>query len=202
LNPVRWKYLSAVLFALSVLFLASVAVLPNVKSAQDAVYRGPAGSYAGGDTAVSGYYIPTVDVGSKVSVSIENFVPGTIDISIFPSQAGAIAPVPGSVPVYVKSPLFNQTATFRANSTQPYGVYVISRNNTRFTLVVMATYSPYYWLTAYNSVGVFLSFATAILFYYYGFTARRWRLEQRELREATRTSRRVVLIPLPPIQVA
>lgn len=188
MNPVRWKYLSAVLFALSLIFLASIIVLPQVKAPQHVVYNGPSVSYAGGDTAVSGYYIPTVDAGTRVKVSINDFRAGAVDISIFPSQTGAIAPA--GVPVYIKTPIINTTEYFTADATQAYGIYVISRNTSRFTLVVEATYSQFFWLSTYASVGVMLTFATAILLYYYNFTAKRWRLEQQAIREANESSRR------------
>jgi hypothetical protein len=182
MNPVRWKYLSAVFLVLSLTLLVSVIVLPGVKSPQHVVYRGPAGSFEGGQTAISGYYIPTVDGGSTVTVSIQGFVPGNVDISIFPSETGGISPIGG--PVYIKTPLINSTVTFRAESTQAYGIYVISRNGTNFTVVVEATYSPYYRLFTYASVGVILTFASAILLYYYNFTSKRWKLEQQAIHEA------------------
>ncbi len=187
MNPVRWKYLSAVLFALSLLFMASIIVLPQVKAPQHVVYNGPSVSYAGGDTAVSGYYIPPVDVGTKVTVSLDNFRAGAVDISIFPSQTGAISPT--GVPVYIKTPIINTTEYFTADETQAYGIYVISRNTTRFTLIVEANYSAFFWLSTYSSVGVILTFATAILLYYYNFTAKRWKREQQAVREARESSR-------------
>ena len=182
MNPVRWKYLSAVMFVLSLIFLASIIFLPQLKSPQHAVYNGPAVSYNGGDTAVSGYYIPTVDNGSKVTVSIDDFKPGAIDISIFPSQTGAVSPA--GLPVYIKTPLINTTEFFKADATQAYGIYVVSRNSSGFTLIVEATYSPFFWLSTYASLGVILTFATGILLYYYNFTSKRWKLEQQAIREA------------------
>lgn len=182
MNPVRWKRVSAVLFALSLIFMASVLILPLYKSPQQAVYKGPAVLYSGASTTISGYYIPTVDAGSKVVVSIDDFIPGAVDISVFPSQPGAIAPTGG--PVYIKTPLINTTGYFTSDATQAYGIYVVSRNSTKFTLIIDATYSQFYWLSTYASVGVFLSFATAILLYYYTFTSRRWRAEQQAIREA------------------
>ena len=182
MNPVRWKYLSAVLFVISLTFLACVIVLPQYKSPQRAVYQGPATPYPKSGTTISGYYIPTVDQGAKVTVSIDNFLAGAIDVSIFPSQVGAIAPSGG--PVFVKTPQINSTEFFISDSTQPYGIYVISRNSTKFTLIVEATYSAYYGLQTYASVAVALAIATGVLLYYYNFTAKRWRLEQQAIREA------------------
>jgi hypothetical protein len=182
MNPVRWKYLSAVFLVLSLIFLASVEILPLQKSPQHVVYQGPAYSSPEGGATISGYYIPTVDTGSRVTVSIYDFVPGLVDITIFPTQSGAISP--SGSPLYVKTPQINTTEYFISDSTQPYGIYIYSRNNSRFTLIVDATYSPYYWLSTYASVAVFLTFASAILLYYYNFTARRWRYEQAEIRRA------------------
>ena len=182
MNPVRWQYASAVMFVLSLIFMSCVLVLPLYKSPQQAVYRGPAVAYSGGNTTISGYYIPTVDAGSKVSVSIDDFIPGAVDITVFPSQPGAIAPTGG--PVYIKTPLINTTGSFTSDATRAYGVYVVSRNSTKFVLIVAATYSQFYWLSTYASVGVFLTFATAILLYYYTFTSRRWKLEQQAIRQA------------------
>jgi hypothetical protein len=182
LNPVRWKYLSSVMFVASLIFLGSVLVLPQYKSPQRAVYQGPATPYTQSGTTISGYYIPTVDEGSRVTVSIDDFLAGAIDVSIFPSQVGAITPSGG--PVFVKTPQINSTEFFIADTTQPYGIYIISRNSTKFTLIVEATYSGYYWLMTYSSIAVALAIATGVLLYYYNFTAKRWKLEQQAIREA------------------
>jgi hypothetical protein len=182
MNPVRWKYLSGTLFAISLLFLGCTIVLPQVKTPQNAVYRGPAVPYGNSTTVVSGYYIPVVEAGSKVTVSIDDFLSGAVDISVFPSLMGAISPE--GVPVYLKTPLINSSVTFTANATQPYGVYVISRNSTGFTLVVEATYSSFYWLNTYASIGVIAALATGILYYFYRFSSRRWVVEQKAIREA------------------
>ena len=183
MNPVRWRATAAILFALSTVFLASVLVLPLVKTPQHSVYRGPATPYVGGDTSISGYYIPTVDSGTTITVSVDDFRAGALDISIFPSQVGGVSP--SGPPVYFKTPLINTTEFFRADQTQPYGIYVISRNYTAFTIIIEATYSPYYWLTGYDTIGVSAAFAAGILLYYYSFTSKRWRLEQEAIREAT-----------------
>jgi hypothetical protein len=182
MNPVRWKYLSAVMFVVSVIFLSAVIFLPLYKSPQRALYQGPATPYTKSGTTISGYYIPTVNEGSKVTVSIDDFLAGAIDVSIFPSQVGAITPSGG--PVFVKTPQINSTEFFIADTTQPYGIYVISRNSTKFTLIVEATYSGYYWLSTYSSIAVALAIGTGVLLYYYNFTAKRWRMEQRAIREA------------------
>jgi hypothetical protein len=182
MNPVRWKYLSAAMFVVSMTFLASVLVLPLYKSPQRAVYQGPATPYTKSGTTISGYYIPTVDEGSRVTVSIDDFLAGAIDVSIFPSQVGAISPSGG--PVFVKTPQINSTEYFISDTTQPYGIYIISRNSTKFTLIVQANYSGYYWLMTYSSVAVALTIGTGVLLYYYNFTAKRWKLEQQAIREA------------------
>ena len=182
MNPVRWKYLAVVFLALSVLFLSLVTILPFIKSPQHAVYNGPAYRSPVGAGTISGYYIPPVDSGSKVSVSIDDFIPGDVDILVFPSKVGEISP---SAPAfYVKTPQINTTEFFFANGTQPYGIYVYSRNNSLFTVLVSATYSPYYWLSGYAAVGVMAVLASVVLLYYYNFTAKRWRYEQAEIREA------------------
>lgn len=182
MNPVRWKYLSGVLFVLSIIFLGSTIVLPQVKSSQNVVYRGPAVAYGAGNNVVSGYYIPVVDAGSKVTVSMDDFLPGAVDISVFPSLMGGISP--DGVPVYLKTPLINSSVTFTANATQAYGIYVISRNSTRYTLVVEAIYSSFFWLDTYTSVGVILTLSTGILYYFYQFSSKRWLNEQKAIREA------------------
>jgi hypothetical protein len=182
MNPVRWKYTAAVMLVLSVILLGTVLVLPVIKSPQHAVYYGPSVSFNGGGTSISGYYIPTVDAGSRVTVSMYDFIPGAVDISIFPSLEGGVTPAGG--PIYVKTPTINTTEYFASSATQPYGIYVISRNQSRFTLIIDATYSPWFWLPAYNAVCLFLTFGSAVLLYYYTFTAKRWKNEQKAIREA------------------
>jgi hypothetical protein len=182
MNPIRWKYLAAGFLVVSVAFLAAAIALPLWKSPQRAVYYGPASPYAPDGTTLSGYYIPTVDNGSTVRVSVDNFRPGSLDISIFPSGAGGIAPT--GTPVYTKTPLINSTASFTAAATQPYGIYVISRNFTRYTLIIEATYSPNFWVASYTPIAIAAVLGSAILLYYYSFTSKRWVLEQRAIRDA------------------
>ena len=182
MNPVRWEYTAAVMLAISLFLLGSVFILPVIKSPQHAVYYGPSNTFNGGGTSISGYYIPDVDAGSRVTVSIYDFIPGAVDISIFPSQEGGVTPAGG--PIYVKTPTINTTEYFTSTTTQPYGIYVISRNESRFILIVDATYSPWYWLPSYNAVTLFLTFGSAVLLYYYTFTAKRWKNEQKAIREA------------------
>jgi hypothetical protein len=183
MNPVRWKYLSAAFLVVSVVLLAGIVVLPQWKTPQKAVYSGPLETAAPDGSAISGFYIPTVDNGSRITVSFYNFIPGALDFSIFPSEVGGVAPTsPG---IFVKTPVINSTQYFPAAATEPYGIYVITRNFTRFTLIIQATYSPYYWLTTYSSIAVAMVLGSVVLLYYYTFTSRRWALEQKAIREAT-----------------
>ena len=182
MNPVRWKYLAAIFLAVSVVFLTSDIVLPQWKSPQKAVYYGPLSGYAPDGSTISGYYIPTVDNGSTVRISIYNFIPGSLDISVFPSENGGIAP--SGTPVYTKTPSINSSFYFRAGATQPYGMYIISRNFTKFTLIVEATYSPYFWVSNYTSLAIIAVLGSFVLLYYYTFTSKRWILEQKAIREA------------------
>jgi len=186
LNPVRWKYLAAVFFCLSLAFLAATLVLPLVKSQQEVIYQGPAVSYFGGDTAVSGYYIPTVDQGSMVKIAVSNFAPGDVELSVFPTREGTISPTGGSI--FFQTLPSNITVSFTSKSEQPYGIYVISYNGTTFVMRVSAVFSSYFWLTAYTFFGVSGSLASGILLYYYIFNSRRWRLEQQAIRDAKQGS--------------
>ena len=182
MNPVRWKYLAAAFLASSLIFLASTYYLPTLKVNQNLSYPGPVVPYYGGDTSLSGYYVPPVAAGTTVTFSFYNFLPGTVEISIFPTQTNDISPV-GPV-VYDGTLLTGGSYAFRSNSSQAYGLYVISHNNTSYLLVINATFSPYFWLNAYTSIGVMACIASFILLYYYNFTSRRWRLEQRAIQEA------------------
>ncbi|HZW84366.1 MAG TPA: hypothetical protein VFE91_00485, partial [Nitrososphaerales archaeon] len=159
-------------------------VLPSWKFQQTTSYSGPIVPYIGGNTSLSGYYIPPVAAHSKVSISFYNFIPGSIDISIFPTQLGNIAPA--GEPVYYGTLLTNATYTFNSADSVPYGLYVISYNHTAYTLKIAATSSPYFWLTTYTSVGVMATFASGVLLYYYSFTSRRWKAEEEAIREARR----------------
>jgi len=182
MNPVRWRYLAAVFLAISVIFLASGLILPNWKSPQRTVYYGPAAHYAPDGTTISGYYIPAVDNGSMIKISAYNFIPNTLYISVFPSETGGIAPT--GTPVYSKAPTINSTVTIAALATQPYGIYIISHNFTKYTLIVEATYSPYFWVSNYTPIVIAAVLGSAALLYYYTFTSKRWVNEQKAIREA------------------
>jgi hypothetical protein len=182
LNPVRWKYLAALFLCISLAFLAATLVLPLVKAPQAAIYQGPAVSYFGGDTAVSGYYIPPVDQGSLVKVAVSNFLPGQVELSVFPTKENTISPTGGSI--FFQTLPSNITVSFTSKETQPYGIYVISYNGTTFILRVTGVFSSYFWLASYTFAGVAGTLASGILLYYYTFTSRRWKMEQQAIREA------------------
>ena len=182
MNPVRWKYLAAIFLIISAAALGSFLVLPQWKSPQRAVYYGPVTQFAPDGSAISGYYVPTVDNGSRIVVSVYNFIPGELDLSIFPSETGAVAPA--GRPVYTDTPLFNKTEIIPVNATQAYGMYIISRNFTHFTLIIQATYSPYFWVSNYTPVAIAAVLGSGVLLYYYSFTSRRWVAEQKAIREA------------------
>jgi hypothetical protein len=187
LNPVRWRYLSAGFLCISLLFLAATLILPQQRYQQKVTYEGPELPYTTGDTVISGYYIPTVEAGSTIRVSFSNFIPGALEISIFPTQAGNIAPSSADI-IFIQKLLANQSVSFKAVAAQPYGMYVVSHNRTSYVLRVDAVYSPYDWLGEYAFAGVSASLASAILLYYYNFTAKRWRKERDALRDALRGS--------------
>ncbi len=186
MNPVRWKYLAAIFLFVSLLFLAATLALPLLKSQQEVTYNGPVVSYFGGDTAVSGYYIPTVDQGSSVKIALSNFVPGDVEISVFPTKEGTIAPSGG--PIFLQTLHSNFTVSFKAQATQPYGIYVISYNRTTYLMRVFAVFSPYFWLGSYAFAGVVGALSSGILLYYYTFMSRRWKLEQQAIKEASHSS--------------
>jgi hypothetical protein len=189
LNPVRWKYLAAAFLLASVVFLVGTLTLPQVRSPQQVTYHGPSVSYFNSTTALSGYYIPTVEKGSQVNIKFSNFVPNEVEISVFPTQPGNIAPVQGAVPVFGQTLVTNFTLSFKALATQPYGVFVVSYDNTSYVMRVQAVYSPYYWLANYEVIGVIATLCSMVLLYYYNFTATRWTKEQREIRDATGVGR-------------
>ncbi len=185
MNPVRWKNLSLVLLIISVTFFVGTYALPLVRSPQDVTYHGPSVPYLNGSSTISGYYIPTVDKGSQVNVTFTNFIPRALQVSVFATQPGDIAPIPGVLPVFFQTLVNNFTLSFRALGTQPYGVYVVSYNSTTFDMRVRANYSSYFWLSTYSSLGVIVTLGSGILYYYYTFTAKRWKNEQQAIRDAT-----------------
>ncbi|HEV2227198.1 MAG TPA: hypothetical protein VGR56_10395 [Nitrososphaerales archaeon] len=186
MNPIRWKYLAAVFLCISLVFLGATLTLPLVKSPQEVTYLGPAVPYFGGNTTVSGYYIPTVDQGSTVKIAVSNFVPGDVEISVFPTKEDAIAPTSG--PEFIQSLSANITISIPVRMTHAYGIYVISYNGTTYVLRVFATFSPYFWLGSYAFAGVIGALSSGILLYYYTFNSRRWKLEQQAIKEATEKS--------------
>jgi hypothetical protein len=157
-----------------------------MKSPQEVTYLGPAVPYFGGNTTVSGYYIPTVDQGSTVKIAVSNFVPGDVEISVFPTKEGSIAPTSG--PIFIQSLPANITISIPIKATQPYGIYVISYNGTTYVLRVFAVFSPYFWFGSYAFAGVVGALSSGILLYYYIFNSKRWQLEQQAIKEATDNS--------------
>jgi hypothetical protein len=183
LTPSGGKALSRFVTVVSVAFLFLTIILPYLKFPQSATFSGPTTPYILSNTTLSGYFIPPVDKGNPIKITISNYSKGSVSLTVFPTAPGNIGP---AGPVILEGTPIGTTFTASIDSpgTQPYGVYVVSQNRTNFTLRVDASWSPFFVLNQYIVPGVFLVIATTAAYYYYLQAERRWTTEQKVLRDA------------------
>jgi hypothetical protein len=177
MTPSKWRALSTGAFCVSVALLISTFVLPLVRSPQAANYVGPSNPYANSSTMLSGFFIPPVNRGDQIKITVSNFSQRSILITLFPASPGNIAPA-GPLLLQEAPTGTNFSTTVESTGTQPYGLYVVSYNMTSFNLRIESIWSPYHIVDTYTVPAVFLVLATAVAVYYYTYAEKRWRIEQ------------------------
>ncbi len=184
MTPTKWRSLTTAALALSLAFLFLTLVLPEVRSPQTATYSGPTTSYHNSTTVLSGYFLPPINKGDLIQVSVSNFSRHSVVISLFPASPGNFAPV-GPLLLQEIPDGTNFASTLESTGTQSYGLFVVSYNRTTFSLRIQSNWSPFYVLHTYVVPAVFLVIATGAAAYYYIYAEKRWRSEQRAVRAAT-----------------
>lgn len=172
-----WAFLAA-LVIMSVLLL-----LPQLRFVQKQSFEGPEVPYGNSDYTISGYYLPTIDFGTPISVTLSGYKPGTVILSLFPTGDFRIAP-DGPPIISINRPLTAEaSASVQAPTTHPYGIFVVSYNGTDYLLTVSSVWSPFYGLVIYDAPAVFVLIATGIAAYYFRQTAAVRRAEEKVWRE-------------------
>jgi hypothetical protein len=144
---------------------------------------GPVVPYRGSNETLSGYFIPPVDVGETINISVSLFSRASLDILIFPTGEGSIAPA--GPPLLQASPPGTSYATSLVSpQTQAYGIYVVSHNRTEFLLRVASVWSPYYVFRTYLLPAVALVMATGVATYYFTLATKREEVFEEALAEA------------------
>ncbi len=184
MTPTKWRALTTAALALSLAFLFLTLVLPEVRSPQTANYAGPTTSYYDSTTVLSGYFLPPINKGDLIRISLSNFSRHSIVISLFPASPGNFAPV-GPLLLQELPDGTNFTSILESTGTQSYGLFVVSYNRTTFSLRIQSNWSPFYVLNTYVVPAVFLVMVTGAAAYYNIYAEKRWRSEQRAVREAT-----------------
>ncbi len=179
----RWVRFFELLLIVALVFLVATLIMPAIKTPQELLATGPVRPYGNFNYTISGYYIPPVNEGDVVRVSIANFTPSSVEISVFPTQESTIAPA--GPPIFEGSPVGrNYTNVFLSTQTQPYGIFVTSYNRTAYLLSVESSWSPFYNLREYFAPAIFLVFGAAVALYYYILTARKEALFEKAIQEA------------------
>src|SRR5712691_3564447 len=155
MRPSEWRALTTGALCVSVALLISTFVLPLVKSSQAVNYVGPTNPYAGSDTMLSGFFIPPVNRGDPIKITVSNFSQRSILMTLFPASPGNITPA-GPLLLQQIATGTNFSATVKSTETQPYGLYVVSYNMTGYDLKIESVWSPYYVVDTYTGPAVFL----------------------------------------------
>jgi hypothetical protein len=179
MKATRWGLVSKLLLAAGCVFLFLTLVLPLVKLPEVQTYSHPPNTKSNGPD-IEGVGIPTVNGGTKVTVSVSGFKPGSLEIDLIPvvgSQflAALFAGNAGSGPV------FGFTVT--ANGTYSLELLVIAFNGTGYTMQYGATWSPFDPLRVYTAPVVLLIAFSAAGVYYFRIAAKREFEEDRVMRE-------------------
>ena len=122
--------------AVSALVVAATLVLPALSSPQTERLLGPQAPYAGASYQISAYYIPTIPAGSPVEVQLSGYRPRSVDLSLFPTAQNDFAPTGSPIITFQSPAQSNVSGSFVSLVSQPYGIFVVSYNNTGYLLVV------------------------------------------------------------------
>ncbi|MDG7006944.1 MAG: hypothetical protein JRN06_01720 [Nitrososphaerota archaeon] len=186
---------SLVALVVSALVVAATIVLPALSFPQTESLAGPQAPYDGSSYTISAYYIPTVPAGVPVEVQLSGYAPGTVILSLFPTTQNDIAPA-GSPIITFQSPTKNNVSgSFTSPTTQPYGIYVVSYNNTGYRLRVNSEWSPYYVVRIYTYPAVFAVIVCTIFLYYFRQTAARRKAEREVMESIGRLGKREQQFP-------
>lgn len=156
MNARLFLNISLIILIAGVFFSAAVFVLPNIKTPQTYMTYGPNTPYGNLNYTISGYFFPPIDAGQQISVTLFDFEPNSISMSLFPSGPSSVSPT-GPPLVYdpnVVGPIFHVVVDSPAD--QAYGIYISSLNRTKFTMEVSSTWTLFYPLRGYLPVGFFL----------------------------------------------
>jgi len=181
---VRSRVALAVGLAGIIITLATI-FLPLLKSHQTAIAVGPAAPYGNSDSTLSGYLIPTVEAGSRISIVITGYTPDSLSFSMFPTSEGDLAPA--GPPVFRLSNFSGPIVRLSLISplSQAYGIYIVTGNRTQFVIAVDGTWSPYYPLRSYTSEGLFVVLGGFLAYYYFRHYELRRSIEEKAKMEAT-----------------
>ena len=184
-----WRKVSLIAFAWSLLVFFAIIGLPFFKAPQSESFWGPTVPYKRGNETLSGYYIPTVDAQENITITIQFFTKASLDITVFATGEGSIAPQ--GPPLLLERPSGTSFSTeVESTQSQAYGVYIVSYNRTEFLLTVASVWSPFYGLRTYFVPAVALVFASGVASYYFILAARREETFEKALTEAAGSRQR------------
>ena len=178
-----WRRVSLIAFAWSILFFFAVIGLPFFKAPQSESFWGPTVPYKGGNETLSGYYIPPVDAQKKITITILYFSKASLDITVFATGEGSIAPQ--GPPLLQERPSGTSFSTeVESTQSQAYGIYIVTYNRTEFLLTVASVWSPFYGLGTFFAPAVAFVFAAGVATYYFTLAAKREEVFEKALTEA------------------
>ena len=154
-----------------ILLILVSTVLPQVKSQQTLVKKGPDVKLEGINYWIDTLILPPIDEGSQFYINLQSEKPGNESITIMPYRNGEIV---GDKPLVVKSfgrdeSSFMVSTVVRISSS--YFVSVISVMN-NYTLTIRSTWSPYDSLRVYLYWGLAALPAGFLILYYDGIRER------------------------------
>ena len=174
---------SIAILVVGALFAVAVFVLPDIKTPQTLTTEGPNTAYGNSTYTISGYFLPPIDSGVPISVTLSQFMPNSLAMSLFPSDPNSISPR-GPPLIYdsnVAGPIFHVVVVSTAD--QPYGIYISSLNRTGYLLAITSSWTLFYPLRGYIPVAFFLILLGAVGTAYFRQSKRREEEYERVVKE-------------------
>ncbi len=184
----NWEVVSIFVIVIGGSTFSASLVLPSVKAAQGFVVEGPALPYGNSNYTISGYFVPPVDEGNPIRVSIYAYKPNSILLTVVPLQGDLeLQPI---LATSVTTPE-RYSANLTSSMSAPYRILITSLERTTYILTVDSVWSQFYALGTYKAPALFVVLIGLVGTLYFRYRGSREDIEENvrtELRERSSES--------------
>ena len=175
-----WELISVSFSLLGGALFVSSIVLPHVKTTENLYVQGPTTPYGGSNYTISEFFLPPVDEGVPINVSLFAYKANSILITVVPLQGDSeLQPILATT---VTAP-DRYSADLNSSMTAPYRILVISFERTSYVLSVTSVWSPFYSAGTYTAPTIFVIMAGVAGMAYFRYRRAREEMEEKVLAE-------------------